>query len=444
MDNDVSADTEEVRRLKAQIDELQQQATTTKPPRRWVRTFWSTLLIVVACILAPLSVVSVWARGEVTDTSRYVQTVAPLASDPAVQQAVTNRITAEIFTYIDVPGLTSEAVATISENRSLTPRQTAALEALTGPLNSGIESFTEQTVQRVVQSEQFEAAWVEANTLVHQRLNAALSGENVDTALQVENNQVVLDLSNLITQVKQRLIDRGLTVAANIPASTSATIVLFDVPNATSLQTGYSLLNAVGFWLPLIAIALAVLGIFVSHRPRRALAWFGFGLLVAMSVAAAALAAGRLAYTNELPATVDTAAATAIFDQFTYFLRQSLWAGAAGGAVLLFGGLLLGEGRVATGIRRVPVRVAAGIRRWLVSLGLQMQSAHAWVSAQATGLRIAVSLAALVFVMLQRYKTPELILWTTVGLLVVLFVIEIFAADDQSPAQGDQVATPTT
>ena len=56
-----------------------------------VRTFWSTLLIVVACVLAPLSVVSVWARGEVTDTSRYVQTVAPLASDPAVQQAVTNR-----------------------------------------------------------------------------------------------------------------------------------------------------------------------------------------------------------------------------------------------------------------------------------------------------------------------------------------------------------------
>ena len=191
--------------------------------------------------------------------------------------------------------------------------------------------------------------------------------ENVDNALQVENNQVVLDLSNLITQVKQRLVDRGLTVAENIPATTSASIVLFNVPNATSLQTGYSLLNAVGFWLPLIAIALAVLGIFISHRPRRALAWFGFGLLVAMTVAAGALAAGRLAYTNELPVTVDTAAATAIFDQFTYFLRQSLWAGAAGGAVLLFGGLLLGDGNVATGIRRVPVRAAAAIRRWLVS-----------------------------------------------------------------------------
>jgi hypothetical protein len=57
-----------------------------------------------------------------------------------------------------------------------------------------------------------------------------------------------------------------------------------------------------------------------------------------------------------------------------------------------------------------------------------MTGVRGWVAAQATGLRIAVSLAALVFVMLQRYKTPELILWTTVGLLVALFVIQVLAS----------------
>ena len=30
--------------------------------------------------------------------------------------------------------------------------------------------------------------------------------------------------------------------------------------------------------------------------------------------------------------------------------------------------------------------------------------------------------------MFQRYKTPELILWTTVGLLVALFVIQILVS----------------
>lgn len=412
--------------------ELSVQAQPNTPPRHhWVRTFWSTVLIVVACILAPLSVVSVWARGEVTDTTRYIQTVAPLAEDPAIQDAVANRITQEIFTYVNVPELTSQAVETISGNRELTPEQTAALQALTGPINSGIESYTTEVVNKVVESDQFAAAWVEANTLVHQRLNASLTGQDAGQAVQVQDNQVVLDLGNLIGQVKQILIDRGFTIAEKIPATTNAQIVLFNAPNAATLQAGYSILNAVGFWLPLIAITLAVVGIFVCHTPRKALAWFGFGLMVAMAVGAGLLGVARIAYLTELPDGVNVAAATAFFDQFTVFLRQSLWAGAAGGLVVFLGGLLLGHGKVAGGFRRIPVAAAAAIQRWLASLGLTMTSARRWVAAQATALRIGLALIALVFVMLQRYKTPELILWTTVGLLVALFVVQILASDEQ-------------
>lgn len=440
---------DEIQRLREEVASLQKQLATTpaatpKPKRHWVRTLWSTVLIVVACLLAPLSVVSVWARGEVTDTDRYVQTVAPLASDPAIQAAVTSRITSEIFKYIDVPALTSEAVATISSNRELTPQQAAALQALTGPINDGIQSYAEDAVAKIVQSDQFAAAWVEANTLVHQRLNEALTGQRSDKALQVQNNQVVLDLGNLITQVKQLLINKGFTVAEKIPTA-EATIVLFNVPNASAIQTGYNLLNTIGFWLPLVAISLAVGGVFVSHSPNKALSWLGFGLMVAMAVGAGLLAFGRTTYLNELPDTVNTAAATAFFDQFTVFLKQSLWAGAAAGLVFLLGGLLTGSGRGARGIRSVPVKAAAGIQGWLDGLGLHMTGARTWVAAQATGLRIAVALAALVFIMLQRYKTPDLILWTTVVLLVVLFIIQIFASgvgEEDSPEQGD--APPAT
>jgi hypothetical protein len=425
--------TNDVEALQKQVAELQSQVK----PRHWVRTFWSTVLIVLACILAPLSVVSVWARGEVTDTTRYIQTVAPLAENPAIQDAVAHRITQEIFAYVNVPELTSQAVATISGNRSLTPEQTAALTALTGPLNSGIESYTRQVIDKVVQSEQFAAAWVEANTLVHQRLDAALTGETTDNAVKVESNQVVLDLGNLIGQVKQQLINSGFTIAEKIPATTNATIVLFQAPNAGTIQAGYAVLNAVGFWLPLIAITLAIVGVFVSHSRHKALAWFGFGLILAMAVGAALIGVARIGYLNALPETVSVPAATAFFDQFTLFLKQSLWAGAAGGAVIFLGGLLMGHGKVAAGLRRVPVSAAAAIQRWLASMGLTMTGARSWVAAQATGLRIALSLAALVFVMLQRYKTPELIFWTTGVLLVVLFILQIFASGDTSPEQGD-------
>ncbi|MCB0920224.1 MAG: hypothetical protein KDC08_00220 [Actinobacteria bacterium] len=420
----------------AQIQELQEQVAQlqsqlgdggTKPKGHWIRTFWSTVLIVVAVILAPLSVVSVWARGEVTDTQRYVATVAPLAENPAIQDAVAARITDEIFQYIDVSAIANEAVSTLTSNRDLNERQTAALEALVGPLTQGVESYTADAVNKVVRSEQFAAAWTEANTVVHQRLDAALTGQNTDNAVKVENNQVVLDLGNLIAQVKEILISKGFTVAEKIP-TTDATLVLFNVPNAATLQTGYNLLNTVGFWLPIVAMALAIIGVFVCHTPRKALMWLGFGLALIMTLTVGALAAGRTVYLAELPDTVNAPAAMAFFDQLTGFLKQSLWAGAAGGLVLFLGGLLMAPNALSSAVRSLPVAAAAAIQRGLDGVGLHMDGVRAWVSAQATGLRIAVSLAALVFVMLQRYKTPELILWTTVVLLVVLFVIQVLAS----------------
>src|SRR5690606_29151063 len=98
------------------------------------------------------------------------------------------------------------------------------------------------------------------------------------------------------------------------------------------------------------------------------------------------------------------------------------------GLVLFLAGLVLGENRGARGLRSLPVAAAASIQRGLASLGLRMDGVRSWVAAEATGLRIAVAMAAVVFVMLQRYKTPDLILWTTVGLLVALFVIQILVS----------------
>ena len=51
--------------------------------QRW-RTIVAVVLIVLGCVLAPLAGVAVWARNQVTNTDRYVRTVAQLASDPAI------------------------------------------------------------------------------------------------------------------------------------------------------------------------------------------------------------------------------------------------------------------------------------------------------------------------------------------------------------------------
>src|SRR5687768_8797353 len=96
----------ELERLRAEVANLRAQASpvtaadidqpvvpTPRPRRQRWRSVVATLLIVIGCILAPISVVAVWTKNLVTDTDRYVATVAPLASDPAIQNAVADRIT---------------------------------------------------------------------------------------------------------------------------------------------------------------------------------------------------------------------------------------------------------------------------------------------------------------------------------------------------------------
>lgn len=55
---------------------------------RRLRKAGASVLLVVPLLLARLAVDAAWVQDTVTDTDGYVETVAPPASDPAVQQVV--------------------------------------------------------------------------------------------------------------------------------------------------------------------------------------------------------------------------------------------------------------------------------------------------------------------------------------------------------------------
>lgn len=60
------------------------------PERRpsWWRSALAWLFVLLFSVAAPLAVVAGWTRLTLFDTDRYVATVAPLASDPRIQEAV--------------------------------------------------------------------------------------------------------------------------------------------------------------------------------------------------------------------------------------------------------------------------------------------------------------------------------------------------------------------
>src|SRR3954447_26390364 len=213
-------ETTELQQLRERIAELEGQLAAAPTDgastgasvggERW-RSIVAVVLIVVGCILAPLAVTAVWANRQVSDTDRYVETVAPLAKDPAVQAAVAARVSAAILQALDVPALTSDVVDGLAK-QNLPPRAIAGLRALEVPLNNGIEGFVNSSVTKVIKSNQFAALWVAANKSAHAALVNLMSG-NQSGAITAQNGQVTLNLGPIIAQVKQQLLANGYTVA---------------------------------------------------------------------------------------------------------------------------------------------------------------------------------------------------------------------------------------
>jgi hypothetical protein len=393
--------------------------------QRW-RTIVAVVLIVLGCVLAPLAGVAVWARNQVTNTDRYVATVQPLASDPAIQQAVTDQITAQVFTYVDIQALTTQvvdALATRVEGRGLPPQAAAALQGLAGPVANGVQGFVRTQVERVVQSQAFEDAWVQANRAAHEALVKALTGEG-GGAVTVEGDTVSLNLAPFIQTVKQRLVAQGFTLAERIP-QVDKSFVLFQSQDITRAQRAFSLLNTLGVWLPVVALILIGIGVYVAKDHRRALIGAGLGVAAGMVLLALGLAVFRSIYLNGVPAEVlPHDAAAVLYDTIVRFLRAGL-------RTVLVLGLVVAAGAFLTGPSVTAVRTRqslAGAIGWLQGsaehAGLRTGPVGTWVHANKRTLRIgAVVLAALVLVFWER-PTGKVVLGITLVLLIVLALIE--------------------
>jgi hypothetical protein len=396
--------------------------------RTWPRTVVGFVLIGLAALLAPLAVVAVWARGQVSDTDRYVQTVAPLADDPAVQEAVTTNITTVVFQYLDVRGLTQQGIDALASSGRLPPLLAARLDGLVDPITNGVYTFTEDQVGSFVRSQAFADAWVATNRTAHESLVAALRGDT-SGPVQVQGETVSVQLGTVVTAVKQRLVDRGFSLAERIPP-VNPQFTLFQSADLPKVQQGYRLLDDMGNWMPFIVLALGALGVYVVPGHRRALVAAGLALFAGMLLVAVLLALARQRYLDGLPDQLPRDAGAVLFDTVVRFLREALRAIALVGLVVAAGAFLTGPSATATAVRGLAVRAGVGTRSGLSRLGLQMPAVSRWFAAQARTLRAVAAAVAVVALIVPAYLTPATVAWVVAALLAVLFAIVVLAAPE--------------
>lgn len=422
---------------RAELERLRAQLAARKRRRgTWPRTVSGYVVIALAALLAPLSVVAVFARSQVGDTDRYVQTVAPLASDPAVQAAATTQLTNLVFRYVDVQGLTEQAIEAIEQGANLPPALASRLDGLVGPITNGVQNFTRDQISSLVQSDAFANAWITANRVAHNAVVAALTGQTT-AGVTVSDNAVTLDLGPFLTQVKQQLVDRGFTLADRIPA-VNTQFTLFQSEDIGKIQRGYDLLDTLGYWLPFVVLALIVLGAYLVPNHRRAAIVAGVLVFLTMLLIGGALAYVRHRYLDALPPERSRDANAVIFDTIVRFLRVTLRSVAIIALALAFGAFFTGSSRTAVVVRGWITQAAAWVRLGLSRLGLRMGGLTAALAPRASIVRAVLVVLAVAVLFPPDYINPSYVLWDIFGLLVALFVLQVLV----SPEPARAPATP--
>ncbi|MGZ0145986.1 hypothetical protein ACXJJ3_02845 [Kribbella sp. WER1] len=273
------------------------------------RTVIAVVLIVAGCFLAPVAVTAAWARTHVTNTERYVATVAPLAADPDVRNAVADQMTAAIL-------------------RNL-PQRIAS--SASGPVRN--------QVGQLIDSDNFQSLWNTANRVAHEQLINILTDRG---PVGVNGETVSIDLGPFVAAARDRLVRSGFSAAQLIP-DVHQSLDLFSSPDLPKAQRGYRLLDRYGAILPYVAGGLLVLGLAVAARRRRTLVGIGLGVASSMVVLGILLVIGRQLALDRLPTDVP---ATALFDTLT----RSLWTAAL--VIFVAGAVVAGAALVATRLSR--------------------------------------------------------------------------------------------
>ena len=290
---------------KAEID---RSPRSEKGPR-W-RRIASWVLVVLACLLAVVSVMVVFARNQLLNTDAYVRTMAPLATNPAIQTQIATRVSNGLVARTD-----------------LSQRVKSALPAKAGflvtPITSEVHNATYSVALKLVQSPKFEQLWVAVNRASHEQLVAVLTGSSAGS-VSAKGGKITIDLSKVEATVKQRLDAQGITVFDKVPAVKGLNYVLFQSNDLVRIQRLVKFLDKLAVVLPIVTLLCFAGVVALTRNRRKGLVRSAGGLALSMALILVLIAVGRNQYIAGLKPPQSPEAASAVIDTVTANLRVAV------------------------------------------------------------------------------------------------------------------------
>ncbi len=385
------------------------------------RTISALICFILAAVLTTPAALAFWGQRTLTNTQRYIETVGPLVQSPQVQEAIGSAAIQTFEQQVDIEAILNNVFAQVLTDR---PR----LQLLVGPLASGVNSLIEREVREFVASDTFADLWVAAQTRAQQALVRVMEGDT-SGAVSLQGDKLVLDIGEVLDQVKQRLIARGLTVLQNVPIpDVNKQIVLMDAPQLAQARTIYAFTKPVASWLLPTVVLLYLIAFAVARRRPLITAAIGVSLAVNALSIAFMLTVGERLFVNAFSGTLLAPATTVIYVQLLAFLTRGwqviLWLG----IILLAAGWFAGITKSGTTSRRW---VSSGLRTGGAGVGTEaLAPTGRWVGANVGWLRVVAVAVGFVVLLWGLDTSVSRLVWSAVLVVALLALIELLAGTE--------------
>jgi hypothetical protein len=392
------------------------------PKLRRTRTVTAWVLVVLVSVLLPLSVMSFWAINTVTNTNKYVETMAPIATNPVVIDHTSVRVTNELFSSLNVQ----------KRITNLLPKKA---EAIAAPLTSTLNTFVEKQVHKVLSSSFFQKVWNNGNRRVHSTLVAILTGQSTKTTRALKNGAaVVVNISPVANKAIDQLDARGVTIFDPLKKvfSTKNGRLSISLVSKEQVQKASGLFNLVKklqVGIPVATLVLAIAGVALAVRRRKTLLRMTLGGAIGIVVLLVGLDLTRRQFVSKaVDQGFNGQVAQIIYDTLLRFLKDGLWIVLAILFVLAVIEWFVGPARYAVALRHQIARAWG----WLVrNVKLATDKEHReavsagsvrtarWIREHQSGLRLLGALVAGLFLIL----SGNLSFW---GALVALLILAAY------------------
>ena len=246
-----------------------------------------------------------------------------------------------------------------------------------------------------------------------------------------------ISLAPIVDEVKQRLVAQGIGFASAIP-SVDRTIVLIQSDALVSVRIVYGLAATIGWWLPVVTLALFVGGILLARRKSRAFVGMGVAIAIGAGILAVTLAIGAtVASIAASRLSIPITAVDAIYDQVISAMRDTAAVLALIGVILALLAWVQGRSTAAIAIRTGTAGVNTRLRSALRPSGVDTGRVGRWLYTYRVLVRAI--LAGLVIVWLLAVRPLSV---GDVALVVIVALLVWWATELAQTTPGTDAAEP--